>query len=369
MAIYDIDGNILSDAYHIEGSELSKAYDIDGNEIFNALDDLLPGRLLVWHDEFDGTEVDSNKWSHLFGYYNANRYYMYENDLVHNAYCDNGILHINNIKDSTMPDTQWTGGFIHTNNVFEFRYGMIEAKIKFPSASVYHSALWTLGANYERISNANTQGDETLGVLASTCGEIDIAEGGNGTVTTTKHWATPSTNAHQSGGHATLTSDATNWHIYGCEWTSDFIKEYVDRVLINTWNVSNATTEGFNAFQHPHFLILNQNPYLNGTQTLDSLETQVQWVRVYAPVGVTEYIYETGISIPSTLSLSVGDKHLLTGEFTPSNPSDMTLIWTSDNPSVAICYGGKVTALATGTANVTCTTKHGFSSTCAVTVS
>ncbi len=368
MAVYDIDGNQLNAVYDIDGNRLLTAYDIDGNEVLSGLDDLLPNRLLVWHDEFDGSAVDSSKWDHLFGYYNANRYYMYADDLAHNAYCDDSILHINNIKDSTMPNTQWTGAFIHTNNKFEFRYGMIEAKIKFPSASVFHSTFWTLGANYERVCNANTQGDETIGVLASTCGEIDIAEADNGTVTTTKHWAVPSTNTHKSGGHANITSD-DNWHIYGCEWTEDTISIYLDRVLINTWNVSNATTEGFNAFRLPHFLMINQNPYMNGSQTLTELETLVDWVRVYAPVDVTSYITETVVSIDSTLSLSVGDTHLLTAEFTPSNPSDMTTLWASSDESVAICYGGKVTSLATGTTTITVTTKHGCTATCVVTVS
>ncbi len=375
MAVYNINGNQLNTVYDMSNNQLSQAYDINENPLLDGggdevLDDLLPNRLLVWHDEFDGTEVDSSKWNHLFGYYNANRYYMYENDLAHNAYCEDSVLHITNEKDSTMSNTSWTGAFIHTNNLFEFRYGMIEAKMKFPTnTNVYHSTFWTLGANYERICNVNTQGDETQGVLASTCGEIDIAEGDNGTVTTTKHWATPSTNAHQSGGHATITSDSANWHIYGCEWTEDTIKIYLDRVLINTWNVSNATVENFNAFRLPHFLMFNQNPQLSGTQTENFLETLVDWVRVYAPEGVTKIIKEIGISIDSTLSLSVGGTHLLTGTFTPSNPSDMTLIWTTSDSSVCTCYGGKVTAIASGTATVTATTKNGYSATCTVTVS
>lgn len=370
MSVYNLNGYQINSVYSVAGDALSQAYDADGNELLSGLDDLVPGRLLVWHDEFDGSAVDSEKWAHLFGYYNANRYYMYENDLAHNAYCEDSILHINNIKDSTMPNTQWTGAFIHTNNLFEFRYGLIEAKIKFPTnTNVYHSSLWTLGANYQRLCNANTRGDETAGVLASTCGEIDIAEADKGTVTTTKHWATPSTNAHQSGGHATITSDAGNWHIYGCEWTEDSIKIYLDRVLISTWSIDNATTEGFNAFRLPHFLMINQNPYLNGTQTQNELETLVDWVRVYAPVGVTEYIEETAVSIPSSVTLSVGDTHLLTAEFTPTNPSDMTTNWVSSNENVVICYGGKITAIASGTATITVTTKHGKTATCVVTVS
>lgn len=374
MSVYDITGVPTDTICDYVGSNLSQAYDLEGNELLSGLDDLVPGRLLIWHDEFDGDSVDSEKWGHLFGYYNAHRYYMYENDLAHNAYCENSILHITNKKDSTMPLTQWTGAFIHTNNIFEFRYGLIEAKIKFPTnTNVYHSTFWTLGANYQRICNVDTTGDETKGVLASTCGEIDIAEadpnGNHHGVTTAEHWAVPSTNSHRYTRNTLLTADAANWHIYSCEWTAETIKVYLDRVLVNTWNVDNATVEGFNAFRLPHFIMFNQNPEMNGTQTVDFLETLVDWVRIYAPVGVTEYIEETAVSIPSSVTLSAGDTNLLTAEFTPANPSDMTTNWVSSNESVAICYGGKITALASGTTTVTVTTKHGKTATCVVTVS
>lgn len=368
MSVYNIIGHQIENAYDYGGSELLSVYDKNGN-IINALDDIIPNRLLVWHDEFDNTSVDPSKWNHLYGYYATNRYYMYKDNLSHNAFCRNSILHIKNIKDSDMPNTEWTGAFIHTNNLFEFRYGLIEAKIKFPNAQVYHSTLWTLGASYDRLSDINTSGDETVGLLWATCGELDIAEADNGSVSTSKHWAIPSTNTLKSSGAAPITSDASNWHIYGCEWTEDTIKTYLDRTLVHTWNVSDATEEGFNAFRLPQFLMFNQNPSVNGQQTLTELETLVDWIRVYAPVGVTEYINEEGITLNlNELSMNVGDTYLLSGAFTPVNPSDMTLNWFSDNPDVAVCYGGKITATGVGNATIVCKTKHDYIATCKVTV-
>lgn len=369
MPVYNKNGDATDIAYDVSGDFLSHAYDIEQNDLLSGLDDIVPGRLLVWHDEFDGSVVDSQKWGHLYGYYPAYRYYMYQNDLSHNAFCQDGSLHYNNIKDSDMPLTDWTGAFIWTNNLFEFRYGLIEAKMKFPDNPVYHSTLWTMGAGYERICSPNEVTDASKGFLWASCGEIDIAEADNGTVSTTKHWADNlETNHHVSGGHAELTSDAAGWHIYGCEWTEDYIKVYCDRILKGTFAISDADVGAFNAFRRPHFLMFNQLPQLNGTQTQNSLETQVDWVRVYAPVGVTEYIEETAVSIPASVSLAVGDTHLLTPEFTPSNPSDMTVNWVSSNESVAICYGGKITAIAQGTATITATSKHGKTASCAVTI-
>lgn len=370
MSVYFKDGTATDAAYNVSGNVLSHAYDLEKNDLLNGLDDIVPGRLLVWHDEFDGDAVDSQKWEHLYGYYPSYKYYMYQDDLSHNAFCQDGNLHYNNIKDSEMPLTEWTGAFLWTNNLFEFRYGLIEAKIKFPDNPVYHSTLWTMGAGYDRICSPNEIADASKGFLWASCGEIDIAEADNGTVSTTKHWADNlETNHHVSGGSATLTTDASNWHIYGCEWTEDYIKVYCDRVLKGTFSISEANVGTFNAFHRPHFLMFNQLPQLNGTQEETELETQVAWVRVYAPEGVTDVISDTALTLDSaSLSMSVGNTHLLTGLFTPTNPTDMTLLWTSSNPSVAIVYGGKVTALTQGTTVITATTKNGHTATCTVNV-
>ena len=46
----------------------------------------------------------------------------------------------------------------------------------------------------------------------------------------------------------------------------------------------------------------------------------------------------------------------------------MTLLWTSRYPSVAMVYGGKVTALASGSATITVTTENGHTTTCDVSI-
>ncbi len=69
--------------------------------------------------------------------------------------------------------------------------------------------------------------DASKGFLWPSCGNSDIAEADCGTVTTTRHCASNlETNNHVIGGNATLTSDASSWHIYGYEWTEDYIKVY-----------------------------------------------------------------------------------------------------------------------------------------------
>lgn len=78
----------------------------------------------------------------------------------------------------------------------------------------------------------------------------------------------------------------------------------------------------------------------------------------------------SGVSLDKTeLSLTAGQKTQLTATIQPSNATDKTLSWSSDNESVATVSNGYVSAVAEGTATITVTTKDGpFTATCTVTV-
>lgn len=357
--IYDYNGNIILPVSDTEG-----------------LSDLLPNRLLIWHDEFDKPYIDTNKWGHLYGAGTSNDYMCYAKNIDKVANSGNGLVY-RAIKDNpnTADGFTYSSAFIHTNNIFEFMYGRIEAKIKFPSTTPHHTTFWTLGANTDRkITGEFTPWDSTVGVKFPSCGEIDIAECDNGSLGARTHWSNggfDTDSVYQTGGNiASLTSTPNDWHIYSCEWTSSTITFYVDGVSKGSWNTSNATVNGWNPFNHPHFLILNCIVALTGTPTWDIAETNVAWVRVYAPVGVSEFVEETAISIPQTASISVGERHWLgTPTFTPTNPSDMTVKWLSHNENIVTCYGGMLIGISNGTTYVQATSKHGYTSLCKVTVS
>ena len=76
----------------------------------------------------------------------------------------------------------------------------------------------------------------------------------------------------------------------------------------------------------------------------------------------------TSVTLDKTsLTLTEGDSQTLTATVKPDNASDKTVTWTSSNTSVAKVEGGKVTAVAQGTATITA--KAGDkTATCAVTV-
>lgn len=85
-----------------------------------------------------------------------------------------------------------------------------------------------------------------------------------------------------------------------------------------------------------------------------------------------DVIYKvTGVSLsPKTLSLNPGKGGTLTATITPSNATDKSVEWKSDDTGVAtVNENGKVTAVGLGTTTITVTTTDGdFQDTCTVTV-
>lgn len=345
-------------------------YDINGNDLLTdsveGLRDILPNRVLIWHDEFTEPKIDPNKWGNVYSV-------AYAKDLETVTETGDGIT-IFSIRDNRGPNMEFSSPYLTTKNLFEFRYGRIEGKMKFPPTIPYHSTLWMLGACYDRISVAEGVGYKEEGVLFPSCGEIDIAEDlENGEIGAFVHWSTEGFDTgmpgYQTVGLYPLTDTPTEWHIYACEWTETDITFYVDGVQKLKWNTSNANVNGWNPFNAPHFIILNCLPTTKDPATWDVSKTEIKWVRVYAPAG-TQKVVETSISIPATASISVGERHWLgTPTFTPSNPSDMTVKWKSHNEDIVTCYGGMLIGISAGTTYVQAKSKHGYTALCKVTVS
>jgi len=311
--------------------------------------------MILIEDNFDGESLDLDNWSYFTrNDGGGNNQLEYNTDREKNVRVENGNLVITALKENYRGKT-WTSGHIITNNLREFQYGRIEAKMKLPVGKGFWPAFWTLGADLELFVDGRVTGN--LGQPYPDCGEIDIMEHVNSNDYTNAaiHWKDSSGQASRL--EYTDTIDVTEYHVYAIEWTEEQILFLVDNDVFWVFNLSEADTEKGNAFRKPHYLILNLA--VGGTFP----------VRVYAPEGVTSYVDAESIDIDKELAvISVHEKTVLTATIFPSDVSEKTIKWSSSDESVAVVGGGYVTGLRPGSCTITATTINGKTDTCRIIV-
>jgi beta-glucanase (GH16 family) len=217
---------------------------------------------LVWSDEFNGTALDTSKWSYEVGYGNNgwgnDEWQLYTTDSG-NISVAGGNLVIS-AQCATPPacgrrDGTITSAKINTLNNFNFRFGRIEARIQ-PAVGIgAWPAFWMLGANFPFVGWPEA-------------GEIDILEvfnngSNNRTAHFTMHWCDESlgvgcvfpdgyrlsTNFRDTGS-----SLGSAFHIFEAEWDANGITGKVDGAPYFTSFIQPATME---EFLEDFYMILN----------------------------------------------------------------------------------------------------------------
>ena len=81
-------------------------------------------------------------------------------------------------------------------------------------------------------------------------------------------------------------------------------------------------------------------------------------------------IKPTGITLSTnSVTLEKGKSTTILATVSPDNATDKTVTWSTNNSSVAVISGGKITAIGEGTTTITAKTVNGYSATCSVKVS
>ncbi|MCR5744154.1 MAG: family 16 glycosylhydrolase [Lachnospiraceae bacterium] len=213
------------------------------------------GYSLVWHDEFDGTELSEADWNreaHEVGWVNNElQEYIPSADY---AFVKDGELVIQPVKVENSDGTvSYYSGRVNTQNKHDIKYGYIEAKIKFPQGKGFLPAFWMMPQ------------DESYYGQWPKCGEIDIAEVlGDSLMTNygTIHYGEPH---KQNQGTYTLTQGdfANEYHTFAIEWEPGSIKWFVDGEQYyetNDWYSKTADGEERTypaPFDQPYHVILN----------------------------------------------------------------------------------------------------------------
>lgn len=243
------------------------------------------GYNLVWEDEFNGTELNRDDWNvelHEAGWVNQElQEYV---DSSKNIQVKNGKLIIKPVRTKGKDGKYtYTSGRVNTQNKHDFKYGIMEAKIKFPEGQGYLPAFWMMPT------------DENLYGQWPKCGEIDIAEVMGQDTTKlygTIHYGEPHA---ESQGTTTVTKKnnfADAWHTLAVEWEPGSIKWYLDGKLYheaNDW-FTKTTNQGEVSYPAPFdqnfYLIFNLAVggswvgYPDKTTSFDT-SMQVDYVKVY----------------------------------------------------------------------------------------
>ena len=279
---------------------------------------------LVWNDEFDGAEIDRNKWDFdigngFFDYKShswvpgwGNEELQYYTDSLKNALVKDGALHIRAIKES-LHCCGYTSARLKTRNgdgtpIFNQLYGRFEFRAKVPWGKGLWPAIWML-----------PQSDTYGGWSAS--GEIDVmeihGEEPNKTLGSIHFGSTYPNRSLVTHTHALSNGNlVSDWHVYAVEWEPGEIRWLFDSehwATLNFWWSCSKTFNGEGVvarrsadinlwpapFDQPFYILMNvavggNFPGHPNPSTRFPAELVVDYVRVYQRVGAYDTIKPRG---------------------------------------------------------------------------
>lgn len=262
------------------------------------------GYELIWYDEFNGTSLDTTKWSYQTGiqdqygsatgpeYWGNGELQYYTQDAVS---VSNGSLKIT-AKRQQMNNRPYTSGRILTRDKAKWTYGYFEAKMKTPTGNGMWPAFWMLPQPSAKNSLSNKYGGWPYS------GEIDIMEAKGSRlnkVDNTLHYGPVDNDLNKyvsiyQTHEETLSSNTDQWHTYAVEWTANYIAWFVDekeafRINSDTWKTLSSAAAGNAAapFDQPFYILLNlavgghYDNYVEPDASFSSKSMYVDYVRVY----------------------------------------------------------------------------------------
>jgi beta-glucanase (GH16 family) len=218
---------------------------------------------LVWSDEFDGSGLDTMKWTVRSPGKRGDAF----NDIKAASLDGQGCLVI----EARQENGRLVSCMLHTEGRYAARYGYFECRVKLNRVAGLWSSFWLQSA-----------GNQTNSVPEKDGAEIDIFEyfphARTDAVSHSIHWGGYGPTHRVVGPvYTVLTPSRDGFHVFGLLWTSSGYKVYVDGVETQQANT--------HVSQVPEFLILSleADTRVAGPYKPDALPDRfvVDYVRVY----------------------------------------------------------------------------------------
>lgn len=229
---------------------------------------------LVFKDEFNKKEVDTNKWSYSPRIHPAwGKFLTANKEYVHQAH-GNLILRMDDAKIEGDNIPYHSGG-IQTSEKFSFTYGKVEVRAKFTQGKGSWPAIWMMPESPHQYGNWPNSG------------EIDIMEHVNNEshVHQTIHSGFETTAAGGSNATKQTNYQINDFNTYGIIWEKEKIEFYVNGTLSFTYHKKENADSKQWPFDQPFYLILNQSGGAGWPGPIDDkdlpFEMEVDYVHIY----------------------------------------------------------------------------------------
>lgn len=215
---------------------------------------------LIWHDEFDGPNLDETKWNRQGDWKRRDGYWVKADAYLSGK----GTLLLRTRRDGD----RYTCGALDTKGKFEHAFGYYVVRCKMPRQPGHWPAFWMMCAGVTQVGDEGRDGTE-----------IDIVEmpWRDGQITCNLHWDGYGKDHKKAGTKLTCKEVTEGFHDYGLLWTPEEYVFYVDGKEV--WR-----SKAGGVSQVPEYLLLTEEI---GTWGGDIQKAQlpdyfeVDYVRVY----------------------------------------------------------------------------------------
>jgi len=214
--------------------------------------DFVPeGYNLVWNDEFNVPGLpDTTRWGYQTGGHGwtAKERQMYTEANPENVSVEDGQLRITAVYKPEGLRNKFTSTRLVTKKKAMFDKGYFEVRAKFPEGQGLRSAFWMVGDTVSKIGWPNA-------------GEIDLVEHygklptvvGAAVQTPDFFWS----GKGQKGTSKIVKTATTEFHVYSCEWTRDYLIFSVDGEPFWTYFPLPGRGKLGYPFQWPFYMVAN----------------------------------------------------------------------------------------------------------------